>query len=128
MRRTGCFLRNARFLIVDRDSKFTANFRAILRDAGVRALMIPASAPNCNAYAERFIKSIKDECLNRMIFFGTDSLLRAIRDYEAHYLGERNHQAVENELIDPEFGDAEGPVHRRERLGGLLSYYYRRAA
>jgi hypothetical protein len=63
-----------------------------------------------------------------MIFFGTDSLLRACREYEAHYLGERNHQGRGNDLIDPELGDAEGIVRRRERLGGLLSYYYRRAA
>jgi hypothetical protein len=121
------FLRHARFLIVDRDSKFTDKFREILRDAGVRVLRIPASAPNCNALAERFVKSIQDECLDRMIFFGTHSLDRALRDFESHYLGERNHQGVENELIDPVLGDADGVVARRERLGGLLNYYYRRA-
>jgi transposase InsO family protein len=121
------FLRHARDLVIDRDSKFTEKFREILGEAGVRILRIPPSAPNCNAIAERFVKSIKDECLDRMIFFGTDSLLRALREYEAHYLGERNHQGIGNELIDPELGDAEGVVTCRERLGGLLNYYYRRA-
>jgi putative transposase len=122
------FLRHARFLIIDRDKKFTAKFRAVLRDAGVRSLQIPASAPNCNALAERFVKSIKDECLDKMIFFGTDSLLRACREYEAHYLEERNHQWIGNDLIDPVLGETEGIVRRHERLGGLLSYYYRSAA
>jgi transposase InsO family protein len=121
-------LRKARFLIIDRDKKLAAKFRAVLRDAGVRALPIPASAPNCNAYAERFVRSIKDECLDRMIFFGTASLDHALAAYEAHYLQERNHQGIGNELIDPELGDAEGIVRRRERLGGLLNYYYRSAA
>jgi Integrase core domain len=110
------------------DSKFTATFRSLLKDAGIRVLVTPASAPNCNAYAERFVRSIKDECLDRMIFFGTASLDRALREYEAHYLEERNHQGVGNELIDPVLGDAEGVVARRERLGGLLNYYFLRAA
>ncbi len=121
-------LRRARFLIMDRDSKFTATFRAILEETGVQTLLSPACAPNCNAFAERFVKSIKDECLDRMIFFGTTSLDRALREYEAHFLEERNHQGIGNELIDPVLGDAEGVVARRERLGGLLNYYYRRAA
>ena len=122
------FLRNARFLIIDRDSKFTATFREALRNAGVHVLMSPASAPNCNAYAERFVKSIKDECLDRMIFFGTASLDRSLQEFALHYLQERNHQGIGNELIDPVLGDAEGVVARHERLGGLLNYYYRRAA
>jgi transposase InsO family protein len=122
------FLRHARFLIIDRDSKFTEKFREVLRGAGVRVLRIPPSAPNCNAIAERFVKSIKAECLDRMIFFGATSLDRALREYEAHYLEERNHQGIGNEIIDPVLGDAEGIVARRERLGGLLNYYYRRAA
>jgi putative transposase len=121
-------LRHAKYLVIDRDSKFTDKFREILRDASVRVLRIPPSAPNCNALAERFVKSIKDECLDRMIFFGTASLDRALAAYEAHYLEERNHQGIGNELIDPVLGDAEGIVARRERLGGLLNYYYRRAA
>jgi transposase InsO family protein len=124
------FLRTARFLIIDRDKKFMAKFRRVLKDAGIRTVPIPASAPNCNALAERFVKSIKDECLDRMIFFGTASLDRALREYEAHALHERNHQGIGNVLVEPEpgVGSRWGPVARRARLGGLLSYYYRRAA
>ena len=122
------FLRHAKYLIIDRDRRFTAKFRAVLRDSGVRALPISASAPNCNAYAQRFVKSIKDECLDTMIFFGTGSLDCALREYEAHYLGERNHQGIGNELIEPVLGESEGIVRRRERLGGILNHYHRRAA
>jgi hypothetical protein len=91
-------------------------------------LTIPASAPNCNAYAERFVKSIRDECLDRMIFFGTRALDHALSEFESHFLEERNHQGIGNELIDPVLGDAEGIVARKERLGGLLNYYYLSAA
>ncbi len=124
------FLRNAQFLIVDRDTKFTAAFHAVPKDAGVRTTRCPASVPNCNAIAERFVKSIKDECLNRMILFGSASLDRALREFEAHYNSERNHQRRGNTLIDPEppVGSNTGSVRRRERLGGLLSFYHRRAA
>jgi putative transposase len=122
------FLRHAKYLIIDRDSIFSAKFRAVLKESGVRPIRIPASAPNCTAYVERFIRSIRDECLNKMIFFGTASLDRALREFELHCLQERNHQEIGNELIDPVLGDAEGNVARRERLGGLLNYYYRRAA
>jgi putative transposase len=123
------FLRNARHLIIDRDSHFTAKFRSGLKDAGVDAIRIPASAPNCNAYAERFVRSIKDECLDKMIFFGTSSLDRALFEYGRHFLEERNHQGIGNELIEPDPGTTStvGVVRRRESLGGLLSFYYRRA-
>ena len=87
-------------------------------------------SPNLNAYAERFVRSIKDECLNRLIFVGQASLRRAIAHYMAHYHKERNHQGLENRLIRPEpSGVANGRVvHQRPRLGGMLNYYYRAAA
>ena len=124
------FLRNAKHLIIDRDTKFTEKFRSILKDAGVDTIRIPASAPNCNALAERFVKSIKDECLNKMIFFGTASLDRALAAYGTHFLQERNHQGIGNELISPTVpvGQLDGRVVCRERLGGLLRFYHRRAA
>jgi len=83
-----------------------------------------------NAYAERFVRSIKDECLNRMIFFGQASLRRAIGEFMAHYHEERNHQGLENRLIRElsRVGANEGAIHRRPRLGGMLNYYYRAAA
>jgi transposase InsO family protein len=124
------FLRGKRFLIVDRDSKFTAPFRRTLKDAGTRVLRCPARAPNCNAFAERFVRSIKEECLARLIFFGETSLRRAITEYLAHYHAERNHQGLKNLIIEPEtgVGSSSGAIECRERLGGMLTYYHRRAA
>ena len=125
------FLRNHNFLIIlDRDTKFTEDFRNTLDRAGVEPMRCPPRAPRCNAFAERFVRSIKEECLERMIFFGEQSLRRALREYETHYLKERNHQCVDNRLLEPTnvvtFSTA--PVQRRERLGGMLSYYHREAA
>ena len=87
-------------------------------------------SPNLNEYAERFVRSIKEECLNRMVFVGQASLRRAIAHYVAHYHAERNHQGLENRLIRPEpsHGANARLVHRRPRLGGMLNYYYRAAA
>jgi putative transposase len=87
-------------------------------------------SPNLNAYAERFVRSIKDECLNRMIFIGQASLHRAITQYVEHYHAERNHQGLENRLIRPvpSRGVNDGGIHRGPRLGGMLNYYYRAAA
>ena len=105
-------------------------FRAMLRDAGTEPFRLPARSPKLNAWAERFVRSIKEECLAKMIFFGERSLNRAVREYLAHYHEERNHQGLGNRLIEPA-ADVEcnvGHVHCRERLGGMLHYYYRRAA
>jgi transposase InsO family protein len=81
-----------------------------------------------NAYAERFVKSIKSECLDQMIFLGRESLVRAISEYAAHYHDERSHQGIGNELISGAAPRDAGNIEVRERLGGLLKYYYRRAA
>jgi putative transposase len=83
-----------------------------------------------NAFAERFVRSIKEECLNRMIFVGQASLRYAITQYITYYHGERNHQGLENRLLKPyrTVGETHAPVNRRERLGGFLSYYFREAA
>jgi transposase InsO family protein len=121
------FLVGHRFLICDRDAKFTARFRLMLEDAGVQLIRTPRQAPNCNAYAERFVLSIKSECLHRMIFFGESSLRRAIQIYVHHYHTERPHQGIGNAVIQREERVAEGEVCCRERLGGLLKHYYRAA-
>jgi hypothetical protein len=83
-----------------------------------------------NAYAERFVRSIKDECLNRMIFVGQASLRRAVSEYVEHYLHERNHQGLENQLLRPlNATTAKGDsVRRCDRVGGVLNFYYREAA
>ena len=87
-------------------------------------------SPNLNAYAERFVRSIKEESLDRMIFFGQGSLRRAVSQFIEHYHEERNHQGVDNRLIRgmPGIVVDEGAIHRRPRLGGMLNFYYREAA
>jgi transposase InsO family protein len=123
-------LRGRRYLIIDRDGKYTDQFRRLLRESGCKVIRLPPMSPNLNAYAERFVRSIKDECLNRMIFVGQASLRRAIANYVEHYHAERNHQGLENRLIRPGVsrGFSDGAVYRRPRLGGMLNYYYRAAA
>jgi len=76
------------------------------------------------------MRSMKSECLDRMIFFGRRSLERALEQFVAHYHGERNHQGLGNRIIDPgdEVGKEVCDVHCRERLGGMLRYYHREAA
>jgi len=123
------FLRNTRYVIMDRDGKFTPEFRGILRDAGVKPVRLPVRSPNLNSQIERFVRSIKDECLRRMILFGESMLRRAIDEFLTHYHGERNHQGLGNRLIEPkeDVDTRTGRVVCRRRLGGLLKYYYRKA-
>jgi putative transposase len=123
-------LTGKRYLIHDRDPLFTAEFLNMIADAGVESVKLPPRSPNLNAYAERFVRSIKESCLNRMIFFGEESLRTAIQNFVAHYHRERHHQGLANQLISPEAGHLEsaGEVQRRQRLGGMLNYYYRAAA
>jgi len=96
----------------------------------VQAVRLPARSPNLNAWIERFVRSIKEECLDRMIFFGESSLRRAVPEFIAHYVAERNHQGLGNRIIQPDgrAAKASGPVRSSERLGGMLRYYYRDAA
>jgi putative transposase len=128
MRWTGSSTASA-FLIHDRDPLFSAEFQSILTSVGVWCVKLPPRSPNLNAYAERFVRSIKESCLDRLILFGEDSLRRAIHEFVAHYHQERNHQGIGNRLIAPNLNPhAKGPVCCRERLGGMLNYYYRPAA
>ena len=80
-----------RYLIIDRDTKYSDQFRRLIRDNGTKVIRLPPMSPNLNAYAERFVRSIKFECLNRMMFVGEASLRRAVAEYMAHYHAERNH-------------------------------------
>ena len=123
-------LNGKRYLIHDRDPLFTAEFLRMLADLGVKSVKLPPRSPNLNAHAERFVRSIKESCLERMIFFGEDALRKGIREFVLHYHGERNHQGLGNRLILPDQRQAghHGAVLRRERLGGMLNYYYRAAA
>jgi hypothetical protein len=122
-------LRGKRYLIHDRDPLFTQAFLNTLKDAGVQSVRLPPRSPNLSAHAERFVRSIREWCLDRLILFGERSLRTAIQNFIAHYHHERNHQGLGNRLIEPEPGlPKTGSVQRRERLGGTLNYYYRAAA
>jgi hypothetical protein len=90
-----------RYLIIDRDTKYAEQFRRLVEEGGTEVIRLPPMSPNLNAYAERFVRSVKDECLKRMIFVGQASLRRAIGEYMAHYHEERNHQGLGNRLIRP---------------------------
>jgi len=96
------FLVGYRALICDRDMKWTDGFRRLIEDAGVRIVQTPIQAPNANAYAERFVRSIREECLDRVILFGERRLRHVIDEFVAHYHRERNHQGLDNELITPQ--------------------------
>ena len=124
------FLSGFRYVILDRDPLYTKAFRNLLQQAGVNVIRLPPRSPNLNAYAERFVRTIKESCLDRMIFFGEESLRRTINEFLEYYHHERNHQGLGNRLIDPPqgIGSLEGKVACRERLGGVLRYYHRNAA
>lgn len=126
------FLEGRRYLIHDRDAKFTRAFQRILESGGVEPVTLPPRSPNLNAYAERWVRSLKEECLSRLILFGESSLHRALREYLLHFHHERNHQGRGNVLLFPASRartlDPNAPVQCRERLGGLLRYYYQAAA
>jgi hypothetical protein len=124
------FLRGKKYLLMDRDTKFSAPFWAILQPSGVEAVRLPPRSPNLSPHLERFMRSVKEECLNRMIFIGEMSLRNALREFLVHFHSERNHQGLDNRLIEPreEVGQPTGQIQCRERLGGLLQYYYRQAA
>ncbi len=124
------FLRAKRYLILDLDTKFTDQFRCILHGAGVDVVHTAYQAPNMNAIAERWVLSVRSECIDRMILFGEGSLRRALREYGAHFHQERPHQGLGNRLIAPErtAGSPTGKVVETERLGGLLRGYHRAVA
>lgn len=126
----GCAMEDARYLIHDRDSKYAASFDGILESVGIRAVKLPPRSPNLNAFSERFVRSIKSECLDRLVLFGEKSLRHVVRQYVEHYHRERNHQGIGNAIPFPdERLTAAGPrVEKAERLGGLLAYYHRKAA
>src|SRR5437667_3893972 len=130
MEEWGC-LRGCRYLLHDRDAKFCRSFRELIKTGSVNPLRLPARSPNLNSYAERWVRSVKEECLSRLILFGESSLRRALQQYIVHYHAERNHQGKDNRILFPSQTEArrnKGAVRCRERLGGLLKYYEREAA
>ena len=125
------FLAPGQSLIHDRDGKYCPGFQQIIDTAGVKRVPLPPRSPNLNAYAERWVRSVKEECLSRMILFGEAALHHTLHEYRAHYHHERNHQGKGNVLLFPPGNhDTEraGQLRCRERLGGLLKYYECEAA
>ena len=125
------YLRQDRYVLHDRDTKFCASFRAVLGSGNVRCLTLPPRSPNLNAFAERWVRSVKQECLSKLVLFGEGSLRRALAEFLEHYHEERNHQGKGNVLLFPSVSTTQaGPcstVRRLQRLGGLLNYYSRAA-
>ena len=124
------FLVGKRYILMDRDTKFSEAFRRIVQETGVKPVRLPPRSPNLNSHLERFWRSLREECVDRMIFFGETALRQAVKEFVTHFLCERNHQGLANRLIEPgqEVGRRSGEVQCRERLGGILRYYYRKAA
>jgi len=124
-------LEPGQYLIHDRDGKYCPAFQRIVDAAGITLVPLPPRSPNLNAYAERWVRSVKDELLSRLILVGEPSLRYAIQQYETHYHQERPHQGKGNVMLMPSATPCQGrdhPIQCRERLGGLLNYYYREAA
>jgi len=125
-------LEGCRYLLHDRDSKFSAAFDDIFRSAGIEPLTLPPRSPNLNAHLERWNRSVKEECLSKMILFGEASLQHVLSNYAQHYHAERNHQGKGNVILFPaaadRIGESTGEIRTRQRLGGLLKFYHREAA
>ena len=123
------FLLGTTHLILDRDPVFTADVRTTLAKAGVRVVRLPPKSPNLNAYAERFVGSVRRECLSKLVSLGERHLRHALQEFIRHSNAERNHQGVRNRLLQPEVAaNSSGSIQRRTRIGGILSFYYREAA
>jgi hypothetical protein len=125
------FLAPGQYLIHDRDGKFCPAFQYTIDAAGVTRVTLPPRSPNLNAYAERWVRSVKEETLSRLILFGERSLSYALAEYGTHYHRERPHQGKGNVILMPSTRadvPSDGLIGCRERLGGLLKYYDREAA
>ena len=126
------FLESCQYLIHDRDTKFCKSFCSIIRSGGMERLKSPPRSPNLNAFAERWVLSIKSECISGLIFFGEQSLLKALKEYTIYYHQERNHQGKDNRLLFPIAGNdptkKDDEIKCRSRLGSVLNYYHREAA
>ena len=126
------FLSGCKFLLHDRDTEFCSAFDGILRAVGIKAVTLPPRSPNLNAHCERWIRSVKKELLSKLTLFGESSLRHCLENYANHFHAERNHQGKGNVNLFPEpedrIGEMSEDIQTRERLVGLLKFYYRKAA
>ena len=127
------FLRNAKFLVHDRDHLFNKAWSQLLGNAGVSCVPIPAQSPNCNPHAERFVRTVREECLDKFVIFGEAHLRHLLAEFVQHYNGERYHQGLGGKLVMPDLlaendNGAVGTIKTRSRLGGILNFYHREAA
>ena len=126
------FLNGCRYLLHDRDGKFCEAFTGILEAVGIKSVRLPPQSPNLNANLERWHRSVKEECLSKLILFGEASLRQVLLDYVSYFHAERNPQGKGNVILFPNaedrIGESTGQTRTRERLGGLLKFYYRDAA
>jgi putative transposase len=125
------YLHPCRYVLHDRDTKFCASFRSVPEAGGLKTIPLPARSPNLNVFAERWLRSAKQECVSKLILFGVRPLARTLAEISAHYHSERNHQGKGNILLFPQAGDEpkqrRHPVACHQRLGGVLKYYGRAA-
>jgi len=124
------FLTEYKYLIHDRGPQFSKAFKMILGGGGVKTIRLPRRSPNLNSFAERWVRTAKELCVDRIIFFGESSLRRALSEVEIFYNRERPHQGIGNKIIqfNAEEQDCDGVISCRSRLGGMLNYYHRKAA
>ena len=115
-------------LLADRDPLYTAQFEVALRAAGIQLVRLPANSPNLNAYAERFVRSVREECLRHIVPLSERHLRSVLREYVDHYHTERNHQGLRNVIPFPFSTPVGRTVRRHQRLGGILNFYERAAA
>lgn len=125
----GCLI-GKRYWLMDRDTKYSEPFRFMLKRSDIEPVRLPPRSPNLNAHIERFMRSLKEESLERLILFGEKSVRNAVTEYLSHFHTERNHQGLGNRIIQPgsEVGRSQGEIECRSRLGGMLRYYHRKAA
>jgi putative transposase len=125
------FLQPGHYLIHDRDGKFCPAFQYIIDTAGVQRVPLPPRSPNLNTYAERWVRSVKEEALSRLILFGERALRHALTKYMTHFHQERPHQGKGNVVLLPVTDLRQrhtGPIRCHQRLGGLLKYDHRQVA
>ena len=128
LRRHRLAARSARYLLHDRDAKFCTAFTGILEAVGIQSVKLPPRSPNLNAHLERWHRSVREERLSKMIWFGEASLAQVVSNYVLHFHGERNHRGKGNVIrfprLEDRIGESTGDLRTRERLGGLLNLYY----